>query len=49
MMGALAGLGVVVSMKGGGCPFFAGVVVQAESNPRAATARQAMMRKCFIS
>lgn len=48
MMGALAGFGVVEPMKGAGCPFFAGVVVQAESDARAAAARQAMMNIFII-
>jgi len=46
MIGALAGLGVVESMKGAGRPSF--TVVQADSATRAATARQAMM-SLFIS
>jgi hypothetical protein len=48
MMGALAGLDVVEPMKGADSRFFAGVVAQAESDARAAAARQAMM-KYFIS
>jgi hypothetical protein len=49
MMGVLAGLGVVEPMKGAGCPFFAGVVVQAESDERAAAARQAKMSFFIIA